>query len=43
MPKKRLLELRLARVERLNREAKELEDMQKVNESTNIRNSILHK
>ena len=34
LPKKRLLELRLARVERLKREAAEIDNMQKANWTT---------
>ena len=43
LPKKRLFEMRLARIDRLSKEAKELEDMQKANESNGIRSQILRK
>ncbi len=43
LPKKRLFEYRLARIDRLSKEAKELEDMQKANESAGIRNQILRR
>ena len=41
LSKKRLLELRDARINRLISEQKELEDMRSKQQSTNIRNNIL--
>jgi hypothetical protein len=43
LPKKRLFEIRLARIDRLTKEAKEMEEMQKAKESSIIQNNILRK